>query len=233
MVKNEYLFNISLLQITDVEIARVIRTRKVLTFFFSLVFTTFRFLRHSKYETKKRKNFSTEKNEKGKNKQPHPFEKWNFIELGISIQTLPESDDSTGFNGTPKSWLVAMKISKSTWILDWPKKDLTMWVLVQRLFLSRHQNQRHSRPPYLHCFDGLNSRPTNSSGCWCLSSPQSMLVWFGPCHWPCYVVPYVVCGNLLSRHSSGETTLKSISYRYWLVFLASLGLWRENSRQVD
>lgn len=75
MVKNEYLFNISLLQITDVEIARVIRTRKVLTFFFSLVFTTFRFLRHSKYETKKRKNFSTEKNEKGKNKQPHPFEK--------------------------------------------------------------------------------------------------------------------------------------------------------------
>lgn len=35
MAKNEYLFNISLFQITDVEIARVIRTRKVFDFFFS------------------------------------------------------------------------------------------------------------------------------------------------------------------------------------------------------
>ena len=97
MVKNEYLFNISLLQITDVEIARVIRTRKVLTFFFSLVFTTFRFLRHSKYETKKRKNFSTEKNEKGKNKQPHPFENetsssWAYpYKLFPRVTILPDS----------------------------------------------------------------------------------------------------------------------------------------------
>ena len=120
MVKNEYLFNISLFQITDVEIARVIRTRKVFDLF-SLVFTTSRFLRHSKYETKKR--ISAPK--KRKNKQPHPFEKLK-LHRGISMQILPESDDFTAFNGTPKSWLVAMKISKSTWILDWPKKDLTM-----------------------------------------------------------------------------------------------------------
>lgn len=75
---------------------------------------------------KKERISALKKTKKGKTNNHIPSKNRNFIELGISMQTLPESDDSTGFNGTPKSWLVAMKISKSTWILDWPKKDLTM-----------------------------------------------------------------------------------------------------------
>lgn len=92
---NEHLLT-SRLQITDVEIARVIRTRKVFDFF--LLFSRrpdFFVIRNMK----RKKEF--QHLEKEKNKQPHPVEKLKLHRV-ISMQTLPESDDSTGFNGTPQ-----------------------------------------------------------------------------------------------------------------------------------